>query len=162
MGKLNKYMPKEYSASRQPEDLFHAESAWMNEGVKGHEQFHYEVRETKEFTIWDLWEPLNLIYGLKPDHFGSIKIKKESSGGAVENAELFLKPEISMLFFGHQVSFEFTVEGRIAENVQSQVTNLSRNDYYDDGDIRGESLADYDRTTGRWRMQPNKLQINKI
>lgn len=154
-------MPREYPASRQPKDFVHAESAWLNEGVKGHEQFYSEVRETKEFEIWDLWEPLRCIYGINPNHFGRIEIKKESSGGAVENAELYLKPEVSKIFFGHQVSFEFTVEGRITRKTQSQITNLSRNDYYDDGDIRGESLADYDRTTGQWRMQPYILQIKK-
>ena len=135
-------MPKEYPASKQPEDLIHAESAWMNEGVKGREQFYYEVRETREFTIADIQEQLAVIYGLRPEYFASIDIKKESSGVILENVELHLKPEISIKLFGHQVSFEFTVEGRITKKTQSQITNLSRNDFYDDGDIRGESLAD--------------------
>ncbi len=119
------------------------------------------MRETREFTIADIQEQLAVIYGLRPEDFASIDIKKESSGVILENAELHLKPEISIKLFGHQVSFEFTVEGRITKTTQSQITNLSRNDFYDDGDIRGESLADYDRTTGRWKMQPNILKIQK-
>lgn len=154
-------MPKEYPASKQPEDLVHAESLWGNEGVRGREQFYYEVRETREFTIVDIQEQLAVIYGLRPEDFASIDIKKESSGVILENVELHLKPEISNKLFGHQVSFEFTVEGRITKKTQSQITNLSRNDFYDDVDIRGESLADYDRSTGRWIMQPNILQIQK-
>ena len=147
-------MPREYSASKQPEDLVHAEIAWMNEGVRGREQFYHEVRETREFTIADIQEQIAVIYGLVPENFASIDVKKENLGGIPENVELHLKPEISVRLFGHQVSFEFTVEGRITKDTQSRITNLSRNDYYDDGDVRGESLADYDRITKRWIMQP--------
>ncbi|MDR3642536.1 MAG: hypothetical protein P4L74_02820 [Candidatus Doudnabacteria bacterium] len=68
-------MPREYPASRQPEDLFHAESAWANEGAKGHEQFYYEVRETREFTIEDIQEQLAVIYGVRPEDFAKVEIK---------------------------------------------------------------------------------------
>jgi hypothetical protein len=130
--------------------LVSAESAWLDQGAKGRRQFYHEVRETREFSIEDIHQIIYDIYGVGPIDFASVKIKQESSAGMPENVELTLKPEISLQVFGHQVSFEFTVEGKITKSAQSLITNLSRTDYYDDGDIRGESLADYDRVTEQW------------
>lgn len=151
-------MPREYPASRQPEDLVHAENEWMNEGAKTPEKFYYEIRETREFSVEDIQEQLAVIYGIRPEDFGLIDIKKESAGGTLERAELHLKPEISRKLFGHLVSFDFMAEGRITKGHETFVTNISRNDFYDDGDVFGESLADYDRTTGKWKIQPGILR----
>jgi hypothetical protein len=147
-------MPREYSASRQPNNLIHAESAWTYEGAKDREKFYYEVRETREFSVEDiLWE-ISKIYDLRPEDFSSIVVKKESPGGMLENVELYLDPELSMRSFGHKVSFDFTVEGRISERIQGQVTSISRTDYYEDGDVGGgEGLMDYDRTKELWIMK---------
>ena len=147
-------MPREYPASKQPTDLFGAESAWLNEGAKGHRQFYYEVRETKEFSIDDIHQVIYEIYGFNPTDFEPAIIKKESPAGALENVEIALKPEISLDAFGHQVIFEFTVEGNITKRTESFITNLHRIDLYDDGEVRGESLADYDRTTEQWVFEP--------
>ncbi len=143
-------MPKEYPTGKQPENFVNAEENWLDEGAKDKRKFYYEVRETKEFSIEDIIEQLAVIYGLRPEDFSSIDIKKESTGGMIENGELHLNEEKSRELFGHKVSFEFTTEGKITKQTQARITNLSRNDFYDDGDIRGEDLADYDRTTEKW------------
>lgn len=153
-------MPKEYQGNQMPQDYNEAETRWFDFGQKGNRKFYFEVRETREFGIEDILEELAVIYGLRPEDFSEIKVKKQS-GEILENVELTLKPELSVQLFGHEVSFDFTVEGKLSEKIQSSVTNISRTDYYPDGDIGGESLADYDRVSEKWIIQPRILPAKK-
>lgn len=158
-------MPREYAASQQPFNYVEAKSMWDNEGAKDKGPFFYEVREIKEFTVKDIEEFLAIIYHIRHEDYAAIKIKTVNERGIPLNIELELDPEISHKLFAHQVSFEFTVEGSLTDDTQSHRTNISRTDYYEDGSIWGESIADYrreviDGADGAWVMQPDIMKAN--